>query len=61
MACPSCQTKLVPPAGAEIFKCPCGQVLRNPYVASSSGNMSREELKKKQRNQNLKDAGLGIG
>lgn len=61
VACPSCHTQLVPPAGAEIFKCPCGQVLRNPYVASSSSVSSDEQMKKKQRNQNLKDAGLGIG
>lgn len=22
---------LYPPPGAELFRCPCGQVLRNPY------------------------------
>lgn len=59
---------LYPPAGAELFRCPCGQVLRNPYyqqpsTASKSNKnyMTEEELKRKRRNQDLTDAGIGIG
>ena len=43
---------LYPPAGAELFRCPCGQVLRNPYyqrppTASQTNKkyMSDEEIK----------------
>ena len=59
---------LYPPAGAELFRCPCGQVLRNPYyqrpsTASQTNKkyMSDEELKRQRRNQGLTDAGIGIG
>ena len=59
---------LYPPAGAELFRCPCGQVLRNPYYqrppAASQTNkkyMSDEEIKRQRRNHDLTDAGIGIG
>ena len=57
---------LYPPPGAELFRCPCGQVLRNPYyqrppTASQTNKkyMSDEEIKRQRRNHDLTDAGIG--
>lgn len=36
--CPSCKTILAVPPGSELFRCPCGQVLRNPYYIPSQGD-----------------------
>lgn len=60
---------LYPPQGAELFRCPCGQVLRNPYYqrppeisqANQTKYMTEAELKRQRRNQNMTDAGIGIG
>lgn len=42
--CPSCGTILAPPPGHELFKCPCGQMLRSPYYASMPDAPQRVRL-----------------
>ena len=60
--CPFCQTELFAPSGVEQFRCPCGQVLRNPYfVPTSTTAYTTKAGKGAKNNSDLVDAGLGLG
>ena len=60
LRCPTCQTLLNIPQGTELFRCPCGQTLRNPYYQLPPAEQKKSATSKS-KNKDLVDAGIGLG